>query len=237
MKLYCSQSRDCQRPKFMTMYREEDYLQLSGIQHFAFCRRQWALSYIEMQWLENVRTVEGKLLHEKAHDTFRNEKRGAVIINRAVPVFSREMGVSGECDIVEFHKTTEGVPLNGYEGKYIVIPIEYKRGEPKQSDEDKLQLTAQALCLEEMLCTEIAQGYLYYGSTRHRVKIAFDTELRERVREMFEEMHQYSTRQYTPKVKRRKSCNACSLKDICLPAINSDKSGTKYINSILGEED
>ena len=86
------------------MYKEEDFLQLSGIQHFAFCRRQWALAYIELQWQENVRTVEGKILHENAHDVSMKEKRGDLLIVRAMPIHSREMGVSGECDVVEFHK-------------------------------------------------------------------------------------------------------------------------------------
>lgn len=114
------------------MYREEEFLQLSGIQHFAFCRRQWALAYIELQWQENVRTVEGKLLHEKAHDVHSREKRGDVIISRAMPICSRELGVSGECDIVEFHRTDDGISLHGQEGQYEVIPVEYKRGSPKR---------------------------------------------------------------------------------------------------------
>lgn len=97
------------------MYNEEDFLQLSGIQHFAFCRRQWALAYIELQWLENVRTVEGRLLHEKAHDSSIKEKRGELIITRALPVHSRELGISGECDVVEFHKAEEGISLSGIE--------------------------------------------------------------------------------------------------------------------------
>ena len=106
------------------MYNEEDFLQLSGIQHFAFCRRQWALAYIELQWQENVRTVEGKLLHEKAHDVSLKEKRGDLIISRAMPVHSRELGISGECDIVEFHRSEQGILLAGREGFYEVIPIE-----------------------------------------------------------------------------------------------------------------
>ena len=113
------------------MYNEEDFLQLSGIQHFAFCRRQWALAYIELQWLENVRTVEGRLLHEKAHDSSIKEKRGELIITRALPVHSRELGISGECDVVEFHKAEEGISLSGREGKYKVVPIEYKKGIPQ----------------------------------------------------------------------------------------------------------
>ena len=113
------------------MYNEEDFLQLSGIQHFEFCRRQWALAYIELQWQENVRTVEGKILHENAHDVSLKEKRGDTLIVRAMPVHSREMGVSGECDVVEFQKEKEVIQLYGKECLYKAIQIEYKRGKPK----------------------------------------------------------------------------------------------------------
>ena len=106
------------------MYNEEDFLQLSGIQHFEFCRRQWALAYIELQWQENVRTVEGKILHENAHDVSLKEKRGDTLIVRAMPVHSREMGVSGECDVVEFQKEKEGIQLSGKgESQKKMIPI------------------------------------------------------------------------------------------------------------------
>ncbi len=133
------------------MYEENEFLQLSGIQHFAFCRRQWALAYIEMQWQENVRTVEGRLLHEKAHDTTSREKRGDLLISRGMPIHSRTLGISGECDVVEFHREEDGITLQGYEGTYKVVPVEYKKGKPKQGNADILQLTAQAMCLEEML--------------------------------------------------------------------------------------
>ena len=116
------------------MYKEEDFLQLSGIQHFAFCRRQWALAYIELQWQENVRTVEGKILHENAHDVNMKEKRGDLLIVRAMPIHSWEMGVSGECDVVEFHKVKDGIQLAGKEGLYKAVPVEYKRGRPKTDD-------------------------------------------------------------------------------------------------------
>ena len=175
----------------MNLYEEEDFLQLSGIQHFAFCRRQWALAYIEFQWAENVRTIEGKLLHEKAHDITGREKRGDTLISRAMPIRSRELGISGECDVVEFHRMEKGISLQGYEGTYEVIPIEYKRGAPKTDHTDCLQLTAQAMCLEEMLCCEIPFGYLYYGETKHREKIIFSDTLRKEVQEMFKEMHSY----------------------------------------------
>lgn len=219
------------------MYEEDEFLQLSGIQHFAFCRRQWALAYLEMQWQENVRTVEGKLLHEKAHDASIKEKRGDLLIVRALPVHSREIGISGECDVVEFHKSKDGVPLFGQKEKYRAVPVEYKRGSPKKDDIDALQIAAQALCLEEMLCCEIPFGYIYYGETRHREKISFDDALRKKVRDLFLEMHKYDVQQYTPKVKRSKKCNACSLKDVCLPALNQDISVKDYICRRIGEKE
>ena len=108
------------------MYEEEDILQLSGIQHFVFCKRQWALAYIEMQWQENVRTVEGKLLHEKAHDPSIKEKRGDTLIVRAMPIHSRRLGVSGECDVVEFHRTKDGIPLFGMADRFVLTLINKK---------------------------------------------------------------------------------------------------------------
>lgn len=219
------------------MYKEDEFLQLSGIQHFAFCRRQWALAYIEMQWQENVRTVEGKILHENAHDAGIKEKRGDLLIVRAMPIHSREMGVSGECDVVEFHRCENGISLDGREGNYSVIPVEYKRGKPKEEDADILQVAAQAMCLEEMLYCIIPYGYIYYGETRHRMKVEFTDEIKEKVRSIFDEMHKYYAQQYTPKVKTSKKCNACSLKDICLPVLNKKKSVSGYIEKILAEEE
>lgn len=217
------------------MYEENEFLQLSGIQHFAFCRRQWALAYIEMQWQENVRTVEGRLLHEKAHDTTSREKRGDLLISRGMPIHSKTLGISGECDVVEFHREEDGITLQGYEGTYKVVPVEYKKGKPKQGNADILQLTAQAMCLEEMLCCDIPFGYLYYGEIRRREKIEFSKEIRKEVCEMFREMHGYFSRQYTPKVRWSKSCNACSLKDICLPVLGKTKSVKNYLDEHLNE--
>ena len=222
--------------RYLILYNEEDFLQLSGIQHFAFCRRQWALAYIELQWQENVRTVEGRLLHEKARDPSVKEKRGDLIIERAMPIHSRELGISGECDVVEFHRSDTGIPLVGREGVYRVVPVEYKRGSPKKNDVDALQLAAQALCLEEMLCCEIPCGYIYYGETRHREEIAIEDVLRKKVRDMFLEMHKYYEQRYTPKVKRTRSCNACSLKDVCVPALNKEISVADYIGRRIKEK-
>lgn len=219
----------------MILYKEEDYLQLSGIQHFAFCKRQWALAYIELQWVDNLLTVEGELLHQHAHDKYSSEKRGELIISRGMPIHSVTLGVSGECDVVEFRRSDVGITLFGREGLYSVTPVEYKRGEPKKDDIDILQLTAQAICLEEMLCCEIETGYLYYGETKHRLVVQFSEKLRNKVIETFTEMHQMYDRRYTPKVRRTKSCNACSLKGICLPSLYKKKSVEDYITQHINE--
>jgi len=216
-------------------YSPEDYLMLSGIQHFCFCKRQWALIHIEQQWSDNLLTVEGDILHKNVHDIGFDEKRGDKIVVRGMAINSVELGVSGLCDVVEFMRSEDGVSIFGREGKYKVIPVEYKRGKPKENDADRLQLAAQAICLEEMLCCKIEKGFLYYGEIRRREEIVFDDEIRQKTVSMIKEMHGYFERGYTPKTKRTKSCNACSLKDICLPGLQKNISAGKYIRERLEE--
>jgi CRISPR-associated protein Cas4 len=217
-------------------YDEDDFLPLSGIQHFAFCRRQWALIHIDQQWNENLRTAEGRLLHENAHDSYFTEKRGDVIISRGVPVFSRRLGTSGECDIVEFRRTREGITLAGRQGLYSVYPVEYKHGRPKDTDVDILQLVAQALCLKEMLECEIVSGGIFYAETKRRTQVDITQELTVKVAACFEEMHSYFSRGHLPKAKPTKSCNACSLKEICLPQITRLRSAKSYNEENLGTD-
>lgn len=216
-------------------YKEEDFLMLSGIQHFVFCRRQWALIDIEQQWEENLRTIEGNIMHENAHNGAIREKRGDVILSRGMAVFSRSMGISGVCDVVEFHKSSHGIELYGLEGRYDIVPIEYKKGSPKENDSDVLQLTAQAMCLEEMLACDIPKGYLYYGEQRKRTAVEFSDGLREKVKACCMEMHRLYERRHTPKVKISKACNACSIKNLCLPKLCKDKSVQGYIDDMIGE--
>ena len=223
--------------KRMMEYAEDDYLMLSGIQHFKFCRRQWALIHIEQQWAENVHTVVGELMHKRAHDPYLVEKRKDLLVARSLPIASRLLGVSGECDVVEFHRCEDGVKLHGHRGLFSVYPIEYKKGKPKVTEEDRLQLAAQVLCLEEMFSTEIPEGALFYGETRRREVITITEELRQEVIDMFQEMHQYFDRKYTPKMKYSKSCNACSLRDICLPRLGKSGSVRAYITQMLKEEE
>ncbi len=218
------------------MYAEEDFLPLSGLQHFAFCRRQWALIHIENLWAENLRTVEGDLFHQRAHDERQRERRGDTLILRGLPVFSRTLGLSGKCDVTEFHAGPSGVPLEGEEGLWRPYPVEYKRGAPKSGDEDKLQLCAQAMCLEEMLCCDVPEGALFYGETRRRLNVAFGPELRRAVSSSAEEMHQLFLRGHTPRVKPTKACNACSLKELCLPALGRKKPVGDYLRQAMGED-
>ena len=204
-------------------YNEDDFLMLSGIQHFGFCQRQWALIHIEMLWEENLRTIEGQSMHEICHDSKSFENRKNILISRGMPIFSRTLGACGECDIVEFIKNKDGIFINGRDGKYIVYPVEYKHGEPKENDCDILQLAAQAVCLEEMLVCEIKKGAIFYGFTKRRLEVEISDDIKEKVRNCFKQMHSYYDKGYIPKVKPAKRCNACSLKNLCMPKLYKHK--------------
>lgn len=217
-------------------YQDEDFLQLSGIQHFAFCRRQWALIHIENMWVENYRTTDGAILHEKAHDPQGSESRGDLLILRGIHIHSVRLGITGQCDVVEFRRSQDGIRLNGREGLWKPFPVEYKRGEPKENACDSLQLCAQAMCLEEMLCCPIPQGALFYGQPRRRLPVEFTEVLRQQVEDMVSEMHQDYRRGYTPKVKPSKACNACSLKELCIPRLMRTRTATEYLRHALEEQ-
>lgn len=218
-------------------YGEDEYLQLSGIQHFVFCRRQWALIHLEQQWRENLRTVEGELLHERAHDEDFCERRGDLLTVRGLRVQSPTLGISGSCDVVEFCADPAGVSLAGREGTWLPYPVEYKRGSSKETDADRLQLCAQAMCLEEMLCCAIPEGALYYGETRRRERVALTEELRRTVQDGFAQMQEYRRRGYTPKVKTGSFCRACSLRELCLPKLCKSPSAREYIQRELEGND
>jgi CRISPR-associated exonuclease Cas4 len=223
--------------KYMKEYKEEDFIMLSGIQHYSFCPRQWALIHIEQQWEENYFTVMGNIMHENAHDKDSTEKRKNVVITRGMPVFSRTLGVRGDCDVVEFYQSNDGIPLKNYEGTYQPVPVEYKRGKPKEHDADVLQLCAQAMCLEEMLVCMIPKGFLYYGEIRRRIEIIFNDELRKKTIDSFEKMHQMFDRNFTPKGKVTKACKSCSLAERCLPKLNKKSSVSEYLARNLEEEE
>ena len=178
------------------MSAPDDYLLMSGIQHFCFCRRQWALIHLEQQWSENLRTAEGRLEHTRCHDTAQTERRGDLLITRGMKVVSHRLRLSGDCDVVEFRADPEGIPLQHTEGRWRPMPVEYKHGRAKENDADRLQLCAQA---------------------------------------MADEMNQYFARGYTPKVKPGTFCNACSLKELCLPALYKRADPRAYLKAYLDE--
>ena len=217
------------------MYSEENFLPLSGLQHFLFCRRQWALIHIEQQWAENIRTAEGRVMHERAHRE-ETEKRGNKLTVRALRIRSAQLGLSGQCDVVEFIASEEGTPLPGREGQFTPYPIEYKRGKSKLTDEDRAQLCAQAMCLEEMLACSVSEGALFYGENRRREVVCFTDELRKTVADATAEMHAMHKRGYTPKVKTGTFCKSCSLSEICLPKLMKTRPVSEYLEAAICED-
>lgn len=212
---------------------EEEYLPLSSVEVFSFCRRQWALKYIEGQYGENVHTVSGDIFHKNAHNGHSTEKRGNVIISRGLKIKSDQLGCSGICDIVEFHKDENGVPLHNYDGLWVPYPVEYKVGKEKASDAERLQLCAQAICLEEMFGIKIPNGSMFYGKTRRRSVVEFDDSLRNMVKSLFEEMHTYMKKGYNPKPKMKAHCKACSLYNQCLPVLEKHKTVSEYLSEYI----
>ncbi len=217
------------------MYRDDEFLALSGVQHFAFCRRQWALIHIDQAWSDNGLTAQGNIAHERAHDEGLRERRGDVLVVRGLFVRSASLGIAGKCDVVEFHKDAAGHPLCGEEGLWRPVPVEYKHGRAKVGDEDRLQLCCQAMCLEEMFATDIGTGYLYYASTHSRERVDLTETLRSRVGEIVAEMHQIYCRRYIPKVRPSSSCKACSLVELCVPKAMG-LSVVDYIDEMTGAD-
>jgi len=224
------------------MYRDDDdYLMLSGIQHYAFCPRQWALIHIEQQWAENVHTVIGHQVHERSDDEFADETRGRLRIVRAMPLVSDRLRLRGTADVVEFHRVSEEsdqtIQLDGRDGFWRVVPVEYKKGRPKTDDRDEVQLCAQAICLEEMLNVRIESGFLYYATINRREEVFFSESLRDRVHRMAEEMHLLFSEKRTPPATYGKHCDSCSLFDICQPrwSQSGSRSAKAYVQQLLNE--
>jgi len=193
------------------MYTEDELIQLSALQHLVFCERQCALIHIEQLWNENLFTAEGRIMHDKV-DTQNRESRGNVRIEYGVPIRSLRLGLIGKADVVEFHRMDDGT--------WMPFPVEYKRGKPKMDDCDKVQLCAQAICLEEMLNVEIKKGALYYGRTRRREDVVFDEKLRRETENAARKVHDLIKSGTTPKPEYSKKCKKCSLYELCMPKVS-----------------
>ena len=220
-------------------YAEDEFLMLSGIQHFQFCKRQWALIHIAQEWAENEATTHGQILHQKADNPYIKEKRKGLLISRAMQVSSKKLGLYGILDVVEFHKQDGGIALKGHRGYWLPTIVEYKRGKPKKDERDIVQLVAQTICLEETLDCQIDKGYLYYHSVNKKVELEIDQERRQRVYQLAMEMHQLYQKAQIPKAEYFKNCQLCSLVDICIPRLSKkSRSITNYIQrAIISEED
>lgn len=221
------------------MDNSDEYIPLSGIQHYSFCRRQWALIHIEQQWEDNLLTAEGIIKHQRVHNS-QTDYRTGVITVRNMPIKSDVLRVSGYCDAVEFSHSSEGVTLLGHSGNWSPCPVEYKRGRRKQGDSDRLQVAAQAMCLEEMFSCEVKTAGVFYYETREKEVFEISDELKKSVNLLFREMHQMLRRGHTPSVKMTKACKNCSLFGVCLPFLQEakDKNSVEtYISSFLREGD
>ena len=209
------------------MYDTDDLIQLSALQHIVFCPRQCALIHNEQVWSESMLTAEGRLMHERVHDEKRESRRD-VRIEYGVPLRSLRLGIIGKADVIEFHR------LEG--GSWVPFPVEYKRGKPKRDDSDKVQLCAQALCLEEMLDVHITEGALFYGRTRHRLDVVFDDSLRSETEGIALRTHDLIASGKTPPPVYSKRCDRCSLVEICLPKTMQKKRSVKgYISRMVNE--
>ena len=204
------------------MFLEDDLLPISGLQHLQFCERQWGLIHLEQQWEENRLTAEGRILHERVHDAG-TEARPGVIVARGLHLRSLRLGLTGQADVVEFHGSAAGVELPGRKGRWLPLPVEYKRGKPKADSCDEVQLCAQTLCLEEMFGTVIESGSLFYGMNRRRTEVQFDAVLRKRTEELAGRMHELYSAGVTPPAVYAKKCDRCSLFDRCLPRTTSKR--------------
>lgn len=212
------------------MHSEDELLPISALQHLAFCERQWGLIHLEKLWEENPLTLEGQFFHKRV-DEPSTEVRGPLRIVRSLPIRSLRLGLVGKADVVEFRRvlSTEedqqddetdfrkSVSLEGVEGFWTVAPVEYKRGRPKFTNCDKVQVCAQALCLEEMLNLHIPSGKIFYGKTQKRLEVPFDSPLRKETEQCIMRLHELTRREITPQAKYEKKCDQCSLIDQCLP--------------------
>lgn len=214
-------------------------LMLSGIQHYRFCPRQWALIHMEQQWADNRLTVEGDILHKHVDDAAYRQKCGDCICLRSVSIASAELGLYGLSDVIELHPTddeTDNITHPKYSGRWLPYPVEYKHGRPKKNEVDEVQLAAQAMCLEEQYGIHIGWGAFFYHEIRHRVEVEITPFLRDIVRQCAEEMHSTFKSGRLPAIVQGRHCDRCSLKDLCMPDTANQPAASTYLKRNLYEE-
>lgn len=217
------------------MYSENELLPISALQHLLFCPRQCALIHVEGLWVENYLTAQGRSLHEKTHDA-ETENRPGVRIVRGLRLCSRRLGLVGQADVVEFHESQTGIELAGAKGLWQPYPVEYKRGRAKPDNCDRVQICAQAVCLEEMLQTQTPQGALFYGRPRRREQMEFTGKLRTQTEHAAAELHRLFESRQTPKAEYSKKCKSCSLYTVCMPKTTSVNKNIEHYLAKAREE-
>ena len=221
------------------MHTEDEMLMLSGIQHFMFCPRQWALIHIEQQWAENKLTTEGQILHRNVDNPFYRQKNGDVITLRSLHIASKQLGLYGITDAVELipaDSSENTITHNRYKGYWKPYPIEYKRGRQKPDERDEVQLTAQAMCLEEMYGIRIPSGAIYYDEVKHRETNLFSDSLRGTTIQCAKQMHEVFHSGTLPRATKQQHCKNCSLVDICMPEISNCTLARTYLIKNLYED-
>lgn len=229
------------------MFTEDEFIQLSALQHYVFCPRQCALIHVEGVWRENVYTVKGGILHEKV-DTDTYETRGTLKTVRGLRIHSSRLGIVGRADVVEFSALqkvsisakgrlqpstiAEEGDLSPRTETFTVVPVEFKAGQPKDDISDKVQLCAQALCLEEMLNTSVKRGAFFYGRIRRRVHVEIDSELRKQTEEIIAAVHDMVSHKLVPVAKYMEKCKSCSLLDICQPKAMNERKLHSYMKTL-----
>ncbi len=206
-------------------HHEDSLAMISALQHLLFCKRQCALIHVEQQWQENLFTAEGRLMHERVHKPGA-ESRRKVRVEYSLAIRSLRLGLSGQADIVEFHRQENGF--------WLPLPVEYKRGRPKKDDTDRVQLCAQALCLEEMLNCTVPEGALYYGQKQRRYPVLFDQPLRRTTQDAAIALHELLDSCSTPAPEFGPKCESCSLLPRCLPTAAARKNVAAYIRRMAG---
>lgn len=202
-----------------------ELLPISALQHYLFCPRQCALIHVEKVWVENRFTVEGRIMHRRVDSEQRGRRAGADQ-DLSVPLKSERLGLYGIADVVEM------VP--GPDGREVPYPVEYKRGSPKILDWDRVQLCAQALCLEEMLGVSVSEGAIFYGKPRRREVVVFDEKIKVLVKETAVKLHKMIAESRTPPAVKDKKCRSCSLAGECMPGVGNTKVES-YLLSALKE--
>ncbi|RKG75193.1 CRISPR-associated protein Cas4 [Corallococcus sp. CA049B] len=183
---------------------------ISGLQHLVYCERQAALIHVERVWEEDAATVAGRLFHERV-DRVGSDKRGTGRVVRALPLRSERLGLVGQADAVEYHADAS-VP-----GGWRPFPVEYKRGRMKSERADRVQLCAQALCLEEMHGVAVPDGALFYGASHRRVGVRFDAALRRETEAAARRLAGLIQERRVPRAVFDARCPPCSLRPRCLP--------------------